>query len=63
MFLCNTPIPPSLAMAIAIALSVTVSIAAETIGIFNSIFFVNLVFMLTSLGKTSEYAGINRTSS
>ena len=51
------------AMAIAIALSVTVSIAAETIGIFNSIFFVNLVFIQTSLGSTSEYEGINRTSS
>ena len=41
MFLCNTPIPPSRAMAIAIWLSVTVSIAAEIIGVFSDIFLEN----------------------
>ena len=41
MFLCSTPIPPSLAMAIAILLSVTVSIAADTTGILIVMFFVN----------------------
>ena len=54
MFLCKTPIPPSLAIAIAMALSVTVSIAAETMGTFKLIFRVNFVLILTSLGKTSE---------
>ena len=63
MFLCKTPIPPSRAMAIAILLSVTVSIAAELIGTFKDIFLVNFDLILTSLGKISEYAGINRTSS
>ncbi len=43
MFLCNTPIPPSRAIAIAIALSVTVSIAADTIGILIVMFRVNFV--------------------
>ena len=54
MFLCSTPIPPSLAMAMAIWLSVTVSIAAEIMGIFKEIFRVNLVLILTSLGRVSE---------
>ena len=62
-FLCITPIPPSLAIAIAILLSVTVSIAAETIGIFRSIFLLNFVFKETSEGRTSEYAGTSSTSS
>ena len=63
MFLCKTPIPPSLAIAIAIALSVTVSIAAETIGTFKVMFLVNWVFIETSLGRTSEKAGTKSTSS
>ena len=46
-FLCNTPIPPSCAMAMAIFASVTVSIAAATIGMFNLIFLVNCVETLT----------------
>ena len=54
MFLCNTPMPPSCAIAIAIALSVTVSIAAETIGTFKVIFLENFDCMLTSRGKISE---------
>ena len=62
-FLCKTPIPPSWAIAIAILDSVTVSIAADTIGIFNLIFFEKFVEVLTYLGKTSEYAGITNTSS
>ena len=61
--LCITPNPPSWAMPMAILLSVTVSIAAETIGIFKLIFFENLVFKFTWLGKISEYAGTNKTSS
>ena len=40
-FLCNTPMPPSCAIAIAMALSVTVSIAAETIGVFKVMFLLN----------------------
>ena len=62
-FLCITPIPPSCAIAIAILLSVTVSIAAETIGIFNGMFFENFDLIITSLGKTLEYPGTNNTSS
>ena len=54
MFLCNTPIPPSLAIAIAIADSVTVSIAADTIGTLIVMFLVNFVWIETSLGSTSE---------
>ena len=42
-FLCKTPIPPSLAMAIAKADSVTVSIAAEAIGTLMVMFLVNFV--------------------
>ena len=53
-FLCKTPIPPSLAMAIAIEDSVTVSIAADTIGTLMVIFRVNFVWIDTSLGRTSE---------
>jgi ATP-dependent DNA helicase RecQ len=58
-----TPIPPSRAIAIAIADSVTVSIAADTIGAFKRIFWVKRVVTLTALGTTSEYEGINNTSS
>ena len=63
MFLCKTPMPPLRAIAIAISDSVTVSIAAETIGTFNPIFLLNLDWIFTSLGSTSEKAGINKTSS
>jgi hypothetical protein len=63
MFLCKTPIPPSRAIAIAILLSVTVSIAAEIIGILRGMFLLNLDLIETSLGKVSEYAGTNSTSS
>jgi hypothetical protein len=45
------------------AASVTVSIAAETMGIFKEMFRVKRDCVLTSLGKTSEYAGNNNTSS
>ena len=62
-FLWIIPIPPSLAIAIAILDSVTVSILALINGIFNDIFFVNLVFKLTSLGKISDLFGTNNTSS
>ena len=55
--------PPSCAIAIANLDSVTVSIAAETIGILIEIFLENLEATLTSLGKISEYDGINKTSS
>ena len=51
------------AIAIAIALSVTVSIAADNTGTFKVIFLENLVFIETSRGKTSEYAGTKSTSS
>ncbi|ETN97020.1 hypothetical protein P278_04470 [Zhouia amylolytica AD3] len=54
MFLCKTPIPPSLAIAIAIADSVTVSIAAATIGTFRVMFLVNFAWIFTSRGSTSE---------
>jgi hypothetical protein len=37
--------------------------AAETMGTLSSMFLENLVVMLTSRGKTSEKAGIKRTSS
>ena len=63
MFLWIIPIPPSLAIAIAILDSVTVYILALINGIFNDIFFVNLVFKLTSLGKISDLFGTNNTSS
>src|SRR5574344_3039491 len=55
--------PPSRAMAIAIGASVTVSIAAVTKGICNSMLRENFVVNETSLGRTSEYAGISSTSS
>ncbi|MNN65904.1 hypothetical protein D3C81_1814480 [compost metagenome] len=54
MFLCNIPIPPACAIAIAKSAPVTVSIAAETNGIFNLIFFVSEVLVSTSRGKISE---------
>ena len=50
-------------MAIAKLDSVTVSIAAETIGVFNTIFLVIFVFKTTSLGNTFENEGTNNTSS
>ena len=62
-FLCITPIPPSLAIAIAMLLSVTVSIAAETIGMLSEMFLEKREITETSLGRTSEYLGTNRTSS
>ena len=54
MFLCNTPIPPSRAIAIAILLSVTVSIAADIIGIFKGMFLLKRDFKETSRGRVSE---------
>jgi hypothetical protein len=50
-------------MAMAIPDSVTVSIAADTIGVFNSMLRENFVLRLTFLGSTSEYAGTRSTSS
>ena len=47
------PIPPASANAIAISFSVTVSIAADTKGFFNVMFFVSLVSVDASLGKKS----------
>jgi len=40
-----------------------VSIAADTMGTLICISVVNLVLISISLGKTSEYEGIRRTSS
>jgi hypothetical protein len=40
-----------------------VSIAAETIGACSNMFLENLVERSTCLGSTSEYVGINNTSS
>ena len=57
------PIPPLCAMAIAKRLSVTVSIAAEIIGISIEIFLVIFVLVFVSLGRTSEYRGLSKTSS
>ena len=37
--------------------------AADRIGVFNSIFLVNLVVNMTSEGNISEYWGTNKTSS
>jgi hypothetical protein len=54
MFLWITPIPPARAIAIAISDSVTVSIAAEANGTLSGIFRVNLDFVSTSRGMTSE---------
>jgi hypothetical protein len=47
----------------AILASVTVSIAAVTTGVLSLMLRVNQEPKLTSRGKTSEYEGINRTSS
>ena len=55
--------PPCLANAIAISDSVTVSIAALITGIFKIIFFVRLVEQSTSLGRTDDLLGTNKTSS
>ena len=55
--------PPCLANAIAISDSVTVSIAALITGIFKVIFFVRLVEQSTSLGRTDDLLGTNKTSS
>ena len=62
-FLCIIPNPPFLAIAIAILDSVTVSIAADKIGTFNCSLSVNITDMSVSLGKTSDFAGVSRTSS
>ena len=50
-------------MAMAILDSVTVSMAEVIKGIFRVISLVNLVDKSTSLGNTSDSAGISRTSS
>jgi hypothetical protein len=57
------PMPPARAMLIAASASVTVSIAALTMGMFSERFLVSHVLVSTSLGTTSEYPGINKTSS
>ena len=68
-FLWIIPKPPIFANAIAIRCSVTVSIAAPTIGIFNSKGLkcseplVKIVFKFVSWGWTSEYLGKSVTSS
>ena len=62
-FLWITPMPPSLAMAIAIFDSVTVSIAAVIIGALSTTSLARTVLVLTSLGSTSDFAGIRSTSS
>jgi len=43
--------------------SVTVSIAADTMGVFSMMFRVKGALISTSLGRTSEKAGIKSTSS
>jgi hypothetical protein len=50
-------------MQIAVRDSVTVSIAAEMMGIFKEIFFVNFVEVSTSRGKMLEAEGTRRRSS
>src|SRR4051794_24891258 len=55
--------PPACAMAIASRASVTVSIAEEMIGILSEIERVSRVLISTLLGMTSEWPGVNRTSS
>ncbi len=62
-FLWMKPSPPSCAMAMAVLDSVTVSIAAETRGIFSSIWRVNRDAVRTSRGRTSLAAGRSSTSS
>ena len=54
MFLWITPIPPCCAIDMASSCSVTVSIAAEIMGVFMTIFLVNLDPKFTSWGKFSE---------
>ena len=63
MFLWIIPIPPCLAIDIAIFDSVTVSMLALINGIFNSISFVNFVFVSICDGSISDFCGINNTSS
>ena len=55
--------PPSLAIAMASRYSVTVSMAADTIGVFNSISLVSFERVDTSRGRTLENAGTSNTSS
>src|ERR1043165_2597700 len=55
--------PPCCAIAMASDASVTVSIAAEQSGICKRIPRVNWVDVSVSVGKTSERAGTNNTSS
>src|SRR4029079_8290523 len=63
MFLWMTPMPPARAIAIAISDSVTVSIAAEANGTLRAIPRVKREEVFTSLGWTSEWRGLRRTSS
>jgi hypothetical protein len=60
---CNTPMPPSWAMAIASRPSVTVSMADDKIGMLREMVRVTRLVTLTWLGKTSEAAGSRSTSS
>ena len=62
-FLCITPIPPACAIATAISDSVTVSIAEDKNGTFKVIFLDKFNEISVSDGNTSEYFGINNTSS
>ena len=58
-----TPMPPACAMAMASRASVTVSMAEDMIGICREIERVMREEMSTSLGSTSEAAGLISTSS
>ena len=55
--------PPSRAIVMAVRASVTESIAAESSGMLSSMPRVRRVFVSTSLGSTSLYAGTSSTSS
>ena len=58
-----TPMPPSRARAIASLASVTVSMAAEMMGMRNSMELVSRVRVETSEGSTVDAAGMSSTSS
>src|SRR2546423_15395835 len=58
-----TPMPPALAIAIAMSDSVTVSMAADENGTLRVIPRVKRDVVSTSLGWTSEWRGVRRTSS
>jgi len=60
---CKIPSPPCLAMAIAKRASVTVSIGEEIRGMLMLIFLDTIVEVPTPDGITSDFPGINSTSS